>query len=267
MAKLTKAQATAHRRAEQILTQDFLTDDDRDFVIEHWQESANHVNSAAGAFFTPPGLASDFTLDVGKPRRVIDLCAGIGSLSLTLWRHAHGFAPWDMELVCVEVNPAYVAVGKKILPDATWICASVFELPTNLGRFDAAISNPPFGRIDRAGGSGPRYKGGEFEYHVIDVAADLASYGVFILPQGSAGFAFSGRPSYETQRNRRLDAFEKQTGLELSAGAGIDCSCYQDGWRGAAPTVEIVTCDFPTPPEDAKDAPAGTLFDLPEAAA
>lgn len=80
MAKLTKAQRKAHQEAETILTQDRLSDDDKDFVFENWHQGAEHNIGTAGAFFTPTGLAADFAFD-GGGRRVIDLCAGIGVLA------------------------------------------------------------------------------------------------------------------------------------------------------------------------------------------
>ncbi|MEU6719794.1 hypothetical protein ABZ897_50780 [Nonomuraea sp. NPDC046802] len=47
--------------------------------------------------------------------------------------------------MCVEKNPHYVAVGQRLLPEATWICGDVFDvLSMGLGRFDTALANPPF---------------------------------------------------------------------------------------------------------------------------
>src|SRR5262249_47611369 len=76
----------------------------------------------------------------------------------------------QLEIVCIEQNPDYVTVGKKVLPEATWICANVLDLPASLGRFDCAIANPPFGRI-KSTGAAPRYTGAEFEYSVSRLAA------------------------------------------------------------------------------------------------
>ena len=47
------------------LTKQQARRDDKLFVLEHWREDANHVNSTAGASFTPWGLALDFALDAG----------------------------------------------------------------------------------------------------------------------------------------------------------------------------------------------------------
>lgn len=253
--KLTKLQAKLHAQASQILTRPPLSESDRLFVLEHWREDATHINSSAGAFFTPWLLALDFALDAigggGRPAvpvRIIDLCAGIGTLALAcqarhLWDEHNGAAA--LEIVCVESNPDYVQVGRALLPQACWIQASVFDLPGGLGGFDVAIANPPFGRVGRDG-NGPRYRGGEFEYHVIDVAAGLASSGAFIVPTSSAGFCLSGRPCFERNESARYQAFRRQTGIKLDAGIGIDTSYDGYGsWHGVRPSVEIVTCEFP----------------------
>lgn len=251
MSKLSKAQAKAHAQAVDLLSKDVLSQDERAFVLQNWQESANHVNTTAGAFFTPIELAGDFSLDVG-PGRLIDLCAGIGTLSravIDLQRYSD-----RPEIVCVEVNPAYVEVGRKIVPEATWICADLFDvLGMGLGRFDVAISNPPFGRIKRESGrKAPRYTGADFEFHVIDIAAHLADYGVFILPQMSAGFSYSGRPFYERQTSGKAFDFQKAMGLHFDAAIGIDCEVYRDQWHGVSPAVEVVSVDFS---DEASEAP------------
>lgn len=271
MAKLTKPQAKAHQQACDLLAKDILTPDEREFVMANWQESANHVNSAAGAFFTPHPLAMDFAFDVAGPR-VIDLCAGIGTLSRGLLDR-HPFDADKFEITCVEINPAYVEVGRKIVPEATWICADVFDvLGMDLGRFDTAISNPPFGRVKRSEGKGaPRYTGAEFEFHVIDIAVHLASSGTFIVPQMSAGFNYSGRSCYERQTSGKAVEFQDKFGLHFEAGCGVDTDLYRDDWHGVAPKVEIVCVDFedrqsvdaapePTPePHDFKAVDDGQL--------
>jgi len=240
MAKLTKAQSKAHQQACDLLAKDILTEDDKFFILEHWQESAKHINTIAGAFFTPIGLARDFSIEV-PGGRIIDLCAGIGALSfMTLLR-----APSDQprEIVCVELNPEYAAVGRKIVPEARWIEASVFDLPDDLGHFDCAIGNPPFGATPRDA-KAPRYSGKDFEYHVIDIASGIADYGVFIVPQMSAPFKYSGHTHFERVESDRYRSFTQQTGVTLDANCGIDTDGYRNDWHGVSVTTEIVTVDF-----------------------
>lgn len=255
MAKLTKAQAKAHAQAFDLLTKPVLTEDDKDFVLKNWNEGANHVNGAAGAFFTPYDMAFDFTIDAigqgGYSGRIIDLCAGIGMLSFACWHRSHKKA----RITCVERNPDYLAVGQKILPEAEWILADVLDvLDMNLGRFDVAISNPPFGGIKRDKNS-PRYKGKDFEFHVIDIAAHLASSGAFIVPQMSAGFNYSGGGHYRRHEDGKAVKFQELTGIHFEAGCGIDTEFYINDWKGVSPMCEIVCVEFAIEAEAIEPSP------------
>lgn len=241
MSKMSKREARAHAEACRILDkQGPLTLDEKWFVLENWREDARHMNNLAGAYFTPVDLARDFSVEV-PGGRVLDLCAGIGTLSFMVY-HLAGFGP-KPEIVCVERNPDYVAVGKRIFPEASWIQADVFNLPSDLGQFDCVISNPPFGVAPRSQGVGRNYKGNLLEYHVLDVAADLGAFGVFILPQGSAPFQVSGVQSFRKTPHERYQGFRDQTGLALEPGC-IDTSIHRDKWRGVSPATEVVLCDF-----------------------
>ncbi len=237
MAKLTKADAKKHAEACQLLAKEKLSLVEKEFVLENWREDANHINSAGGAFFTPPALARDFSVEATGPR-VIDLCAGIGNLAFAVWHR------YDLtHITCVEINPDYIAVGKKILPEATWIQADIFALPQDIGHFDCAIANPPFGAT-KASGKAPRFSGRLFEYRVIDIAGDLADYGVFIIPQTSAPFEYSGKPCYRSTVQDRYTNFVQQTAITLGANCGIDTSVHRNDWTIIPPPVEIVTADF-----------------------
>src|SRR5262245_26291139 len=127
MAKLTKAEAKAHAQAEELLRKDVLTYDEKVFVLDNWHEGASHINGSAGACFTPTGLARDFAIDACSGR-TIDLCAGIGGLAFhVFWRsyYARERSEPLAEIVCIERNPSSVEIGRKVLPEAKWICADV----------------------------------------------------------------------------------------------------------------------------------------------
>lgn len=245
MAKLTKPQIKAHREAEALIEcERELDDDEREFILDNWQESATHINSAAGAFFTPRSLARDFAIEVDgsscNAGTLIDLCAGIGSLTYAV---AHRFR----RIVCIEINEAYARIGRRVVPEAEWIVCSAFDPRVlDLGRFAWAISNPPFGRIKADDYVGP-YKGGEFEYKVIETASGIADFGAFILPQMSAPFRYSGRAGYEPDESDKARKFREQTGIVMEPNCGIDTSIYKDEWRGVAPVCEIVVCEFERP--------------------
>lgn len=113
MAKLTKEEIKKHNAAIDLLQKDKLTYDEKLFVYENWNEGATSVNSEAGAFFTPFNLANDFGLEIYRDGNVIDLCAGIGMLSFIAYHHNR------CKVTCVELNPTYYEVGKKLLPEAT----------------------------------------------------------------------------------------------------------------------------------------------------
>ena len=223
-----------------MLKKDVLTTKNKDFIYDHWQESASHLNGLAGAFFTPQPIADLMTLEIGGARRegktrVIDLCGGIGALSYPLtYKFLESF-----DLTIIELNPDYVEVGKRLIPQARWICADVLDLPSDLGHFDVAIANPPFGVI-KSNGKSARYTGPNFEYKVLDVASDLANFGVFVLPQTSCPFKYSGVRCFEyVATNEKYLKFREQTGIKITPNSGLDTETCGAVWHGVKVTVEI----------------------------
>ncbi|MFJ8793554.1 methyltransferase [Streptomyces sp. NPDC102462] len=238
--KLSKEQTKQHHRAcELVDMKRDLTVEEREFVLDHFHESANMGRTLDGAFFTPAELAGELH-HVIPGDRIIDLCAGIGRLA---W-HARDYwnRRWERlpprEIVCVEKDPEYVRVGRRVLPEATWICADVLDVPgLNLGPFDCAISNPPFGRIKRSGNA-PGYRGPLFEFHVIAIAETLARRGAFIIPRESAPFRIE--TGFVSQDSPAYERFHRETGIKLRPNPGIPTDEYRDQWRDASPAVEIV---------------------------
>lgn len=249
MAKLTKAQIVAHERAAALLASTGrLTSDDVVQVIQDWHEGANHANTRASAIFSSFDLARHAALEV-EGQRVLDLCAGIGTLAVAV---AYASArPEGHGITLVELNPDYAAVARRLLPEAEVIVGSMYDrgLTEELRsrRFDVVVSNPPFGSFSKNPSmKGPRYHGGEAHYDAIDIASDLADSGVFILPQTAVPFTYSGRQTYlPTPKggNLRYDRFEADTGIVLEMNMGIDTSAI-DCFRGVTITVEIALADF-----------------------
>jgi predicted RNA methylase len=242
MAKLTKEQAKKHKQACNLLTKEKLSFDDKLFVLQHWNEGAENINTTAGAFFTPIDLSKDFSIEICEDQ-IIDLCAGIGALSFFAYHHKN-----VKDITCVEINPNYVEVGKKILPEATWICADVLDKNTilSLGNFKQAISNPPFGNIKTGDCSNwLDYKGSDFEFKVLDVASKIAKHGSFIVPQASTDFKYSGERNFTPVTPMgKVKKFLNETGLIIEPSCGIDTSVYLNDWKGVKPICEIINIDF-----------------------
>lgn len=251
--KLTKQQSKLHSQALEICQQEVLGCDEKIFVLENYHEGATNVNSNAGAFFTPLSLGRDFSMECMETKSIVDLCAGIGHLSWNIMRNAE-LQYKEADITCIEINPEYYEIGKKILPKATWILGDVTDFDlwmdlcpngVDMNRFNLAISNPPFGKIKTGANSFPlKYKGAEFDLKVVEIATNIAQTATFLLPQMSTPFKYSGqhaeRNGYEAKsgRSSKYDKFKKQTGIEFTFNVGINA--MSDQWKGVSPTTEIV---------------------------
>jgi len=238
MAKLSKAELAAHRAAVQLLERGNLTLDEREQIYADWHEGAGGDQTAASAYFTPLDLANDMVFEMPSHGSFVDLCAGTGRLAYFAGGQ-HRFEPHQYSrIVCVERNPAFVAVGKQLLPQAEWICGDALDpaVIRQIGRVDVAICNPPFGTITRSDFTAPRYKGKRIDLAVMDVAATVAPECWAIVPENVAPWDRRG----DRRESPHADAFTKATGLQLYRFASVEPNYYRDQWRGTAPAIEIV---------------------------
>lgn len=237
--KLSKIQYQQHLKAENILQKNELSYEEKIFVLKNWHEGANHNNSYAGAFFTPVRLAKEFSLELSD-EKTVDLCAGIGGLSFYAFHNAG-----VQNITCVEINPKYFEVGKKILPEANWLLGSIFdpEIFDDKLSFDRVISNPPFGNVKIDNFEYVfAYKGCNFEFKAIEIGLKLAIKGTFLLPQSSTPYKFSGNNgNYEYPTDsRKFNEFAKSNNCEVDFNCGIDTSEFISEWKGVFPMCEIV---------------------------
>lgn len=98
MARISKQQSKLHDQIMQLVpSYSTSTFEQKEFILQSYQGDGI---GGTGAFFTPEGLAWDFTIDSNCTGRCIELCAGIGRLSLCQYtRHK------PKHITCVEINP------------------------------------------------------------------------------------------------------------------------------------------------------------------
>lgn len=269
MPKLSRRDETDHERAEELLalSRD-LTQDEKQEVFEKFHPGARHLQGKNAAFFTPYTIADVVARNTpSRGNRVLDLGAGIGILAFALARWAY----WEpaKEIVCVEINPEYVEAGKKLVPEATWICGDMFDLDLlrSLGDFAAVVSNPPYGR----GKSGVTDKNwlsvsGPLHFQALEVGLRMSGgravfvlprvdlpwmYSMYLedldlvkrLPQARRGHEFTEPKRYTQNLQRFLRAFP-----EADLGCvSEDLALYADEWKNVSARVEVVSVGFDPP--------------------
>lgn len=229
--KLSKPRLRKHAEACELVEQFHRTgkplkQEDREFILDHWEPRAEHAISWIDAFFTPRPLAGAMMIETvnnfSRESACLDLCAGIGSLAYTHWKGSQ----WDEHAVhytCLERNPNFVHVGQAVLPEAEWITGDVMDHQELLGdrRFDEFLSNPPFG------------KSGKLALEIIEIGAGRCTHGTVIVPHSCLDWTYSGngRRGFESREDPKIDEWKRRTGIYLAPNCGID-------------TTEIEEADF-----------------------
>lgn len=249
--RLSKRELKKQKEIQKLLDKDALTECEVERIYKEFDEAGvTNINDNA-AFFTPLDLAYDFVLETGLDSTsdciVLDLCAGIGVLS-----YAINVRYPKVKLICVECNQKFYEIGKKLLPNTDWYCGSVDdpkiieEITSKYPNITYAISNPPYGVVHTMKDvKPPNYTGSVAEYKIMDIASLYnVEFGIFLIPQQSSPFKISGSPlGYTKQHVGKLEKFKKETGYEISAGFGLDTTCYTK-FKHTPIIAEQVTIDY-----------------------
>lgn len=246
MGRISKRLLSKHQEALQILEKEELTYDDKIFVFENFHEGASGGNSFAGAFFTPIDFAPTFAMEAYSNGRIVDMCAGIGALTWGIYRQKK-IANREINITCIEFNPEYVRIGKKLMPEVNWIEGDITDasLWESIVPFDMAISNPPYGKIKTGVNTVDlQYTGSEFELKALEIATKISDHATFLIPQMSTPFKYSGdqpdQDGYYAKpgRSKKYDKFSEQTGIELQFNMGISTDQIQ--WKQVSIVTELV---------------------------
>lgn len=230
----------------------WVRDERIDFIYENFHPSMIDNQTENGAFYTPYGLAQDVAVFSNRSGHIIDVCAGIGMLAYRL-KEMDTYNKSIKSITCIELNEKAVEIGKKLLPDANWICANVFDenlwtdltkdLPDN--RYDFFVSNPPFGKDMNKRKADWLRMTSERDLMVLELCLKYSKGGYFIVPKGS--YSYSGERYYKEEPDRWSSKFKRFMKItkdhykfNLSCD-GIDSSIYSEEWKGLkSMTVEAM---------------------------
>lgn len=248
--KITREQDKLHDEAVSLINLSRpLTDDEIEIVYRQYNPMAENSIGKGAIYFTPYDLASDFAAMCQPKGVVVDLCAGIGILAHHVLKH--DYAGWGSRsnlcgdikrIICIEINEQFVEIGKKLVPEAEWICGNMLNLDilTKIGKVDCVISNPPYGQIfSKKEHTWTKVKG-PIQWLAIEVSLRLAYNGaMMILPSVDCDTDMKHKGT-RLNREKYLDKYFPGIHME---NASIDASIYKNQWIGAKPDVTVVDID------------------------
>jgi len=246
--KLSKQKIKLHEQAIDLLKKHTLKMTEREFVFENYQPSYDELVGKIAAFFTPINMTYAVAMYTPESGTLVDIAAGIGGLSRAAIDTAtiQGCESLKLKVVCVERNQRFLEVGRKLVPEATWVQGDIFDkkLWDKLGQFDFAVSNPPFGQIGQTKGEWLKYNG-VADLMTLGVAIEVANAGTFILPQGSCPFEYSGRQCYLERKSKTFSSFLEGYPTCTLSCSSVDTSAFASEWVDASPKVEILSFENP----------------------
>lgn len=258
MGKITRQQLKLQEQAEALLwgSDKKLSKEQVAFCLEQWDPRALAGKQVVRnqAYFTPLSLAMDAGRYIGGDgRQVVDIGAGIGRLAYAVLC-ANWWNPRQVQVTAVEINPEYMKVGQRLLPEVTWVQGDMYDLYVwqSLPHFDEAVSNPPFGQVLTDSDIGWIGYRGPAGLTAAAIGLKVARLGItLILPQTQTPYLYSGhRPGenvYTSNHMRYLETFMAQhPDLEWHhSSIDTEHEAYKSGWRGVSPVVELVSLRDP----------------------
>lgn len=243
--KLSKAEIKICDEVFKRIEKEKLTFEDKEYIYENFNAGFLGDVTTNSAYFTPLDMAYDFGLFCYRSGVMVDMCAGIGTLTFAA-RTRDTYENKIKKSICIERNQDYIEVGKKLLPDAEWICGDMFDktiwdyIINKYGRIDSVISNPPFGKVSKTDcdRSWLSYKGSEIDMAAIEIALKHTNNVSMILPAMSVTFKWV--PYYLEYENRKVEKLKKDIGMDIyMSNPGIDTTVYS-GFKNTNIRVEYV---------------------------
>lgn len=223
--KLTKPQARLVAQTRELLQKNKLSLDEKEFVLENYVP-ANMVPLAQ--FFTPYNLASQvcmYTPD--DDTAIVDFCAGIGGLA---YHVAREWRPSPVRLICIEKDVELIEIGKKIVPEAEWLCGDIFDkalLDEIIPKKAFAVLNPPYGKSKKLIETDYSWIGyqGDLALMALEVAFRYCKNGVAILRQDHCPYKYSGQSYFKNEPGAEFLKFEKHNIRCKMIPSSIDTTC------------------------------------------
>lgn len=210
------------------------------YIFTHFHPGSCHDVGKCANFFTPYSDAREVVYAEGSPiGRILEPTAGIGVIADTVLR----FALWNnalknIQITCVELVPEFVEIGKILVPEARWIRGNILDVIQDLGEFDHAVGNPPFGKIPS--NTSKNGFGNAIEFAILDAIIPRCKHGgSFIMPPGSHGFDFASEGSFIAGNKPVYQRWKK-----IHPEWKIEPSCFQlasNQWKGASIRCEVCT--------------------------
>lgn len=252
MGRLSKMEWKNHEKACELLEGDKpLSWEERRFIAGNWRSSATNNVSKGGSFFTPYEIARLMHSWIPTKGRIVDFCAGIGTLSLAIMdMNENG----KNEFVCVEQNADFIEVGRRLVPEAEWIQADAYEKSTwdrilaeiPGGKFSRAMANPPFGKIPTANGDRKKLDWlnfrGSADLMACEIMMKIAHATIAIVPQDHARYVHSYGADKSRIYNRDMEYLkfmEKNPGIVLGT-TPFDMQEFDELWNDVKIKVELV---------------------------